>query len=51
MAVQAIYDGLANLKVGGDPLALKSRQASQQLLREVDRSAEFESWQRQYIAK
>ncbi|MEI8399246.1 MAG: isocitrate lyase/phosphoenolpyruvate mutase family protein [Alcaligenaceae bacterium] len=51
MAVQAIYDGLANLKAGGDPLALKSRQASTQLLREVDRSAEFESWQRQYMAK
>ena len=49
MAVQAIYDGLANLKAGGDPLALKSRQASAQLLREVDRSAEFESWQRQYL--
>jgi len=51
MAVQAIYDGLANLKAGGDPLALKARQASIQLLREVDRSAEFESWQRQYTAK
>jgi carboxyvinyl-carboxyphosphonate phosphorylmutase len=51
MAVQAIYDGLANLKAGGDPLALKSRQASTQLLREVDRSAEFENWQHQYIAK
>jgi carboxyvinyl-carboxyphosphonate phosphorylmutase len=51
MAVQAIYDGLANLKAGGDPLALKARQASTQLLREVDRSAEFESWQRQYSAK
>jgi carboxyvinyl-carboxyphosphonate phosphorylmutase len=51
MAVQAIYDGLANLKAGGDPVELKSRQASIQLLREVDRSAEFESWQRQYCAK
>jgi carboxyvinyl-carboxyphosphonate phosphorylmutase len=51
MAVQAIYDGLANLKAGGDPLALKSRQASTQLLREVDRSAEFENWQHQYVAK
>ena len=51
MAVQAIYDGLANLKAGGDPVELKSRQASTQLLREVDRSVEFESWQRQYSAK
>ena len=51
MAVQAIYDGLANLKAGGDPVALQSRQASTQLLREVDRSAEFENWQRQYSAK
>jgi 2-methylisocitrate lyase-like PEP mutase family enzyme len=50
MAVQAIYDGLANLKAGGDPVELESRQASIQLLREVDRSAEFESWQRQYSA-
>jgi len=49
MAVQAIYDGLENLKMGGDPGALKSRQASAQLLREVDRSAEFETWQRQYF--
>jgi carboxyvinyl-carboxyphosphonate phosphorylmutase len=51
MAVQAIYDGLANLKAGGDPVSLKSRQASIELLREVDRSAEFERWQRQYMTK
>ncbi len=48
MAVQAIYDGLAHLKAEGDPIALKSRQASTQLLREVDRSAEFQAWQLKY---
>ncbi|MFM9993308.1 MAG: oxaloacetate decarboxylase [Burkholderiaceae bacterium] len=49
MAVQAIYDALANLKDGGDPQALQARHASSDLLRQVDHTQEIQMWQHQYM--
>lgn len=49
MAVQAIYDGLKHLKDGGAIEALADRQASSDLLQQVNRTTEFVRWQEQFM--
>lgn len=49
MAVKAIHDALKHLKDGGAPEALKGQQASAELLRAVDRTAEFRKWQEEFL--
>jgi carboxyvinyl-carboxyphosphonate phosphorylmutase len=49
VAVQAIYDSLKHLQEGGAPEALQDRQASQDLLRAVNRTDEFLQQQRAYL--
>jgi 2-methylisocitrate lyase-like PEP mutase family enzyme len=51
MAVKAIHDGLAHLKEGGAPEELKTRQASVELLRAVDRTGEFKKWQDEFLPR
>jgi carboxyvinyl-carboxyphosphonate phosphorylmutase len=48
VAVQAIYDSLKHLKDGGALEDLRHRQASQDLLRKVNRTDEFIQWQGKY---
>ncbi len=49
VAVQAIYDSLKHLKDGGSLEALQDRQASQDLLRAVNRTDEFMQQQQTYV--
>jgi carboxyvinyl-carboxyphosphonate phosphorylmutase len=49
VAVKAIYDSLKHLKEGGTLEELQYRQASQDLLRAVNRTDEFIQQQRQYV--
>ncbi len=49
VAVQAIYDSLKHLKDGGSLEALQDRQASQDLLRAVNRTDEFIQQQQTYF--
>jgi 2-methylisocitrate lyase-like PEP mutase family enzyme len=49
VAVKAIYDSLKHLKEGGAPEALQDQQASQDLLRAVNRTDEFLQQQRAYL--
>lgn len=49
VAVKAIYDSLKHLKEGGALEALQDRQASQDLLRAVNRTDEFMQQQREYL--
>jgi oxaloacetate decarboxylase len=49
MAVKAIYDSLKHLKEGGALEELQDRQASQDLLRAVNRTDEFRQQQREYV--
>jgi oxaloacetate decarboxylase len=49
VAVKAIYDSLKHLKEGGALEALRDRQASQDLLRTVNRTEEFRQLQREYV--
>ncbi len=49
MAVQSIYDCFKHLKEGGDVEDLASREASPELLRQVNRTDEFIQLQRQYL--
>jgi oxaloacetate decarboxylase len=49
VAVKAIYDSLKHLKDGGALEALQDRQASQHLLRAVNRTEEFMQQQREYM--
>ena len=49
MAIQAIYDALKHLKEGGSVDDLRSREASVDLLRQVNRSDEFIKLQDEYL--
>jgi carboxyvinyl-carboxyphosphonate phosphorylmutase len=49
MAVKAISDALNNLMEGGDPEETRPRQASEALLRKLDRSEELKSWQNRFV--
>jgi 2-methylisocitrate lyase-like PEP mutase family enzyme len=49
VAVQAIYDSLKHLKDGGSLEALQERQASQDLLRAVNRTDKFMQQQQTYV--
>jgi carboxyvinyl-carboxyphosphonate phosphorylmutase len=49
VAVKAIYDSLKHLQEGGAIEALQDRQASQDLLRAVNRTDEFMRQQREYM--
>jgi oxaloacetate decarboxylase len=49
VAVKAIYDSLKHLHEGGALEALQDRQASQDLLRTVNRTEEFRQLQREYM--
>jgi oxaloacetate decarboxylase len=49
VAVKAIYDSLKHLKEGGALEELQDRQASQDLLRAVNRTDEFRQQQREYV--
>jgi 2-methylisocitrate lyase-like PEP mutase family enzyme len=49
VAVQAIYESLKHLKDGGSLEALQDRQASQDLLRAVNRTDEFIQQQQTYF--
>ncbi len=49
VAVKAIYDSLKHLKEGGAPEDLHDRQASQDLLRAVNRTDEFMQQQLEYV--
>jgi oxaloacetate decarboxylase len=49
VAVKAIYDSLKHLQEGGALEALQDRQASQDLLRTVNRTEEFRQLQREYM--
>jgi carboxyvinyl-carboxyphosphonate phosphorylmutase len=49
MAIKAIYEGLAHLKEARPAQELKSRQASADLLRAVDRTEELKKWEQQYV--
>ena len=49
VAVQAIYDSLSHLKDGGAMEDLADRQASPQLLRQVNRTDEFIALQERYL--
>ena len=49
VAVKAIYDSLKHLQEGGALEALQDRQASQELLRAVNRAEEFLQQQREYM--
>jgi 2-methylisocitrate lyase-like PEP mutase family enzyme len=49
MAIQAIYDSLKHLKEGGSVDDLRSREASVDLLRQVNRSDEFIKLQDEYL--
>ncbi len=49
MAVQAVYDCFKHLKEGGAVEDLASREASPELLRQVDRTDEFIQLQQQYL--
>ena len=49
MAVQAVYDCFKHLKEGGALEDLASREASPELLRQVNRTDEFIQLQQQYL--
>ena len=49
VAIKAIYDSLKHLQEGGALEALQARQASQDLLRAVNRTDEFMQQQREYM--
>jgi 2-methylisocitrate lyase-like PEP mutase family enzyme len=49
VAVKAIYDSMKHLKEGGAMEALQDRQASQDLLRAVNRTEEFRQQQQAYM--
>ena len=49
VAVKAIYDSMKHLKEGGAMEDLQDRQASQDLLREVNRTEEFRQRQQEYM--
>jgi carboxyvinyl-carboxyphosphonate phosphorylmutase len=51
VAVKAIYDSLKHLHEGGALEALQDRQASQELLRVVNRTEEFLQQQREYMPR
>ena len=50
VAVKAIYDGLKHLQEGGALEDLRDRQASQELLRAVNRTDEFMQQQQEYMS-
>ena len=49
MAIKAIHDGLTHLKEDRPAQELKSRQASADLLRAVDRTEELKKWEQDYV--
>ena len=49
MAVKAIYDGLKHLKAGGAMADLADREASGELLRQVNQTDDLIRWQEQFL--